>query len=141
MMAEKLLTLLYVAETLNRTLVIPPLECVGERRLKWKYCILCAFDGMDCFGEVLGSRKDRVRESVFFTNEFVPQAIRNKDKFNPIYSFEPGCQPLSHYRSDFPAHVDHDHEVKCVPCSQSRTDCAVQYGMGRDETVLKLYSI
>ena len=127
-----------IANALGRSLVIPPLPC---KKGKSGYCNLCVFDHVMCFSDIVSSFKHPVKESVFFTNEHVPVPIREEDKHNTVFSFESDCRTQQNYHSSFPAHRDHQHEVKCIPCSEKREKCAIRFGMGRKEKVLKLYSV
>ena len=136
-MSRTLLSLSRVANTLNRSLVLPPLPCVNG---KWKYCNVCSFEKVDCFKDVIPSFKNEVKESIFFLNAHVPERVRNEDSMNEIVSFEKNCVEKE-YRSSFPGHVGHHNRVKCDGCNRSLESCAIEYGRGRNELVLKLYSV
>lgn len=128
-----------VANALNRTLVIPPVQCSFSKR--WRYCNLCFFGGVNCFRREVSLFLYPPKESIFFSNEMVPQRIRREDMTNPVFSFETNCQPKESYKSGFPAHVIHSHDIKCVPCNTTKVQCAIQFGLKRKESVLKLYAI
>ena len=137
-MSATLLSLSRVANALNRTLVLPPLPC---SKGKWKYCNVCSFDRVDCFKDIIPLFKNGVKESIFFLNEYVPERMRRDDRMNAIVSFEKSCVPQSEYKSEFPAHVDHHHVVKCVGCESDMESCAIEYGRNVSDSVFKLYSI
>ena len=127
-----------VANSLNRSLVLPPLSCSNG---KWKYCNVCSFDRANCFKDIIPSFENPVKESIFFMNEHVPERVRREDRVNAIVSFEKNCVPQTDYRSGFPGHVGHHHVVKCVGCRNSLESCAIEYGRKRSDFVLKLYSL
>lgn len=134
-------TLVRVANRLNRTLVIPPLRCQRAKAKRWAYCNLCSFGGYNCLDDITGTLIHPVKESVFFTNEHVPSEIRREDRLNTVYGFLPSCVEKTGYRSDFPAHRDHSHDIKCLPCAGKVEDCAVEFGLTRREKVLKFFSL
>ena len=137
-MKKTLLSLSRVANSLNRSLVLPPLPC---SKGKWKYCNVCSFDRANCFKDIIPSFENPVKESIFFMNEHVPERLRMEDRVNAIVSFEKNCVPQTDYRSGFPGHVGHHHVVKCVGCRNSLESCAIEYGRKRSDFVLKLYSL
>ena len=137
-MKKTLLSLSRVANSLNRSLVLPPLSCSNG---KWKYCNVCSFDRANCFKDIIPSFENPVKESIFFMNEHVPERVRREDRVNAIVSFEKNCVPQTDYRSGFPGHVGHHHVVKCVGCRNSLESCAIEYGRKRSDFVLKLYSL
>ena len=136
-MKETLLSLSRVANALNRSLVLPPLPC---SKRKWKYCNVCSFDRVDCFKDIIPSFNNPVKESIFFMNEHVPERVRNEDRLNEIMSFEKSCVGKE-YKSSFPGHIGYHNAVKCVSCENSLEDCAIEFGVNRNDTVLKLFSV
>lgn len=137
-MSATLLSLSRVANALNRSLVLPPLPCAKG---KWQYCNVCSFERVNCFKDVIPYFKNEVKESIFFLNDHVPEQVRREDKLNDIFSFEENCVMQKNYRSSFPGHVGHHHDVKCIHCSGPLEQCAIEFGTRNTDLVLKLFSV
>ena len=128
-----------MANTLNRSFVLPPLLCNDGRR---KYCSLCGVGkGFDCHESYIKLFKNPVKESIFFMKEEVPVWLKNENAMNPIYSFDNKCTSTNSYKSDFPACSSHSHSIVCLSCNATNTECAIQYGRNKRDTVLKYYSL
>ena len=128
----------YIANALNRTLVLPPLPCPNKR---WKYCNLCSFDEYDCFMREIDSFVNPVKESLFFTNKYVPDSIVKENLRNPIYTFDKRCENHTAYTSEFPASKDNANPLQCVLCVTNKTSCILEKGREVQSYVLKLFSI
>ena len=119
--------------------MLPPFPCQGSHPSP--FCNLCHFDLPNCFKEVLVRFRQPVRESVFFMNPLVPEAIRREEKSNPIYSFARDCKTGVRYESSFPARLHHNNSVICVPCSSSVESCAYSVGRTVNSRVFRVLSL
>ena len=118
--------------------MLPPLPCPNK---KWQYCNLCSFDVFDCFRREIASFVNPVKESLFFTNKYVPESIRRENLRNPIYSFDKRCENTTTYISGFPASKDNTNTLQCEPCVSNKTVCILQKGRKEQSYVFKLLSI
>ena len=136
--ADELATLARIANALNRSLVLPPLRCINSTR---RYCNLCSFDFSECFSERIALFNHSVKESVFFTNQNVPQRIVQENAKNPIHSFERGCIDHAVYSNVFPPYKGHYQTTLCHSCEGEKESCIIEEGLKDRSMVLKLYSI
>ena len=137
---QSLKSLARLANLLGRTAVLPPFPCRREDG-EAQFCNLCHFDLPNCFKGVLGQFRSPVRESVFFTNPLVPEAIRREERSNPIYSFSRNCKTTTRYESSFPPRFNHNSSVICVPCSASIESCAYNAGRTVNSRVFRVLSL
>lgn len=79
-----------------------------------------------------------VKESVFFTNRYVPHVIVEENRQDPIYSFDTDCRESTLYISDFPASRDNKNILRCVPCSSNVTACIIERGRKDQSFVFKV---
>lgn len=92
---QSLKSLARLANLLGRTAVLPPFPCRRENG-EAPFCNVCHFDLPNCFKGVLGQFRSPVRESVFFMNPLVPEAIRRRREAIPsIPSRATAKQPLA----------------------------------------------
>ena len=117
--------------------MLPPFPCRREKG-EAPFCNVCHFDLPNCFKDVLGRFRSPVRESVFFTNPLVPEAIKAEERNNPIYSFSRNCKTTTRYESSFPPRFNHNSSVICIPCSASTESCAYNVGRTVNSRVFRL---
>ena len=127
-----------LANLLDRTAVLPPFPC---SRASLSFCNLCHFDRPDCFKNILPMFNSPVRESIFFTNPFVPDAIKREERDNPIYSFSHSCSRIMKYKTSFPPRLNHNNTIMCVPCSGSLFQCIRDYEKTVPMRVFRLFSL
>lgn len=135
---QEILSLSHIANALNRTLVLPPLPCPNR---KWQYCNLCSFDEYDCFRREIDSFVNPVKESLFFTNKYVPDSIVKENLRNPIFTFDKRCENSTSYTSEFPASKHNANPLQCELCVTNKTSCILKKGREVQSYVLKLLSI
>lgn len=82
-----------------------------------------------------------VKESLFFTNKYVPDSIVEENLRNPIYTFDKRCENHTAYTSEFPASKDNANPLQCVLCVINKTTCILEKGREVQSYVLKLFSI
>ena len=83
-----------------------------------------------------------VKESVFFSNRYVPRAIVEENQQDPIYTFDSNCSDGTLYSSDFPASKENRNVLQCVPCSVSNvTACVIEQGERDQSFVFKVESV
>ena len=139
-MKQSLKSLARLANLLGRTAVLPPFPCRREKG-EAPFCNVCHFDLPNCFKDVLGRFRSPVRESVFFTNPLVPEAIKAEERNNPIYSFSRNCKASIRYETSFPPRANHSNSVICVPCHNSLFQCVREYGKTVNSSVFRIFSL
>ena len=137
---QSLKDLARLANLLERTAVLPPFPCRREKG-EAPFCNVCHFDLPNCFKDVLGRFRSPVRESVFFTNPLVPEAIKVEERNNPIYSFSRNCKASARYETSFPPRANHSNSVICVPCHNSLFQCVREYGKTVNSSVFRIFSL
>ena len=137
---QSLKSLARLANLLGRTAVLPPFPCRRENG-EAPFCNVCHFDLPNCFKDVLGRFRSPVRESVFFTNPLVPEAIKVEERNNPIYSFSRNCKASVRYETSFPPRANHSNSVICVPCHNSLFQCVREYGKTVNSSVFRIFSL
>ena len=137
---QSLKDLARLANLLERTAVLPPFPCRRDNG-EVPFCNVCHFDLPNCFKDVLGRFRSPVRESVFFTNPLVPEAIKAEERNNPIYSFSRNCKASIRYETSFPPRANHSNSVICVPCHNSLFQCVREYGKTVNSSVFRVFSL
>ena len=83
-----------------------------------------------------------VKESVFFSNRYVPHAIVEENQQDPIYTFDSNCYNGTLYSNDFPASKENRNVLQCIPCSSSNvTACVIKQGERDQSFVFKVESV
>lgn len=107
-----------------------------------RYCNLCHFaKDTSCYVSDIREFRNGVKEAVYFTHPLVPKHYQYENKHNPIIQFDRNCSIIPDYATDFYPYSNQEHSVECIPCTGAKETCAIQYGLNRKESVLKVYSI
>lgn len=114
------------------------MRCENSKR----FCNLCHFaKDIRCYESEIQEFRNGVKEAVFFTHPLVPEHLVYENMHNTIVRFDRNCTAMHEYTSDYPPYSNHTYTVQCIPCTSGNEVCAIQYGLSRKESVLKLYSV